>query len=67
MAILRRTAAGALEAKPPLPPGCGIERCKLVAALPTTESEMIVRIGSATYWKAARASPMRSISSIIEA
>src|SRR6266851_4403184 len=23
MAILRRTAAGALEAKPPLPPGCG--------------------------------------------
>jgi hypothetical protein len=48
MAILRRTAAEHWKRSRHFRQVAGIERCKLVAALPTTESEMIVRIVSAT-------------------
>jgi hypothetical protein len=68
MMILRWTAAGSLEAKRHFRKVAGYRALpKLVAALPTASSEMIVRIESASYWKTARASPMRSVSSIIEA
>ncbi len=45
MVILRWTAAGVLEAERHFPQGCGLST-KLVAALATAASEMIVGIES---------------------